>query len=175
MRKYTCKKGEDMKINESKIMDIMNVDIIAIHRGDDILDAINYLKQYRASSLPVVDDENHVVGFVSDIDLIKSLSHSLYQGSPQEIQLGDIMVNDAVVFNGDDNIFDVVEKFCSNHFKSAPVVDSENHLIGMISRSELLNALEKAASEARGFKSSSKGARKLEVSQNKRVRLILSN
>jgi CBS domain-containing protein len=164
-----------MKINESKIMDIMNVDIIAAHKEDDILDAINFLREYNASSLPVVDDENHVIGFVSDLDLMKNLSHSLYQGNQQPVLVGDLMSKEPIMINGDDNIFDVVEKFCASNIKCAPVVDSENHLMGMIARKELLNALEQASSESRGFKSSSKGPRKLEVSQNKRIRMIFSN
>lgn len=164
-----------MKINESKIMDIMNVDIIAAHKEDDILDAISFLKEYNASSLPVVDDENHVIGFVSDLDLMKNLSHALYQGNQQSVIVEDLMSKEPFMINGDDNIFDVVEKFCSSNIKCAPVVDAENHLMGMISRKELLDAVEQASAESRGFKSSSKGPRKLEVSQNKRIRMIFSN
>ncbi|EQC50655.1 CBS domain-containing protein [Bacteriovorax sp. DB6_IX] len=163
-----------MRINEAKISDIMNVDIIAAHREDDIIDAIEYMKEYALSSLPVVDDENHVIGFLSDIDVMKSLSHALYQGNQQAISLGEIMSRDLQLIKGDDNIFDVIEKFSSHHMKSAPVVDDENHLMGMISRGELLEALKVASAQDRGFKSSAKGPRKLEVSQNKRVRMILS-
>ena len=152
----------------------MNVDIIACHKEDDVLDAIDFLKEYNLSSLPVVDDENHVIGFVSDLDLMKSLGHSLYQGNNQKLMVSDVMSVDPIMFNSEDNIFDIVEKFCSAKLKAAPVVDSEQHLIGMVSRCELLEALKKASSESRGFKSSSKGARRLEVSQNKRVRMILS-
>jgi len=164
-----------MKINESKLFDIMNVDIIACHKEDDVVDAIDFMKEYNLSSLPVVDDENHVIGFVSDIDLMKNLGHSLYQGNSQQVSIADIMSSAPIMFKSDDNIFDVIEKFCSSHIKAAPVVDEENHLMGMISRCELLDALKLASAESRGFKSSSKGPRKLEVSQNKRIRMIFSN
>lgn len=157
------------------VKEIMNQHVVAVHLNDDILDALNCLIEHRVSSVPVLDGNNNIVGFVSDFDFMKFLSHSLYQGIDSKAQVEAVMKKDVIVINENEDLYGVSEKFFQNKIKHAPVVDRENHLVGMVSRRDILCKLNEESAKARGFKSSYKGGKKLEVEQNKRVKIIFAN
>ena len=53
-----------------KAMDVMVRDVITVSPGDDVADAVQLLADYDVSALPVVDDDENVVGIISEADLL---------------------------------------------------------------------------------------------------------
>src|SRR5512139_2602465 len=71
-RIYSIALKQAKKRLESKIAvsDIMTRRVVTAKRDSDIHDVSALLSEHRISGLPVVDEENHVMGVVSEADLL---------------------------------------------------------------------------------------------------------
>jgi len=54
-----------------KAMDVMVRDVVTASPEDDIAGVIRLLAEHDISALPVVDDDDHVVGVISEADLVR--------------------------------------------------------------------------------------------------------
>jgi CBS domain-containing protein len=61
-----------MAVSRPVVKDFMTPDPITISPTDSLETVIKLLEEHRISGLPVVDDENHVVGIISEGDLSSS-------------------------------------------------------------------------------------------------------
>ena len=64
---------------DTKVSDVMTKDVISITFDKSIVDAIKRMDEYGhkgeiINQLPVVDEENNLIGIVSDGDIIRALS-----------------------------------------------------------------------------------------------------
>lgn len=59
-------------LSKTKVSDIMKTGVFKINQNRLIEDAALIMKENRISSLPVVDDENNLVGIVTRIDIFKA-------------------------------------------------------------------------------------------------------
>lgn len=67
---------------DTKVSDVMTKDVISITPDSTIMDAIKKMDEYGCkgeiiNQLPVVDEDNNLIGIVSDGDIIRALSKSL--------------------------------------------------------------------------------------------------
>lgn len=54
-----------------KAKDVMITDVFVAHKGDTVEDVLYKFAQYKISGMPVVDDNQHVVGYISDGDIMR--------------------------------------------------------------------------------------------------------
>jgi magnesium transporter len=62
---------------DSKISDIMATNIISVNAKDSIEDSISIFEKYSPESLPVCDDENKLLGFIKNEDVIDALQEEV--------------------------------------------------------------------------------------------------
>ena len=67
---------------DTKVSDVMTKDVISITPDKSIMDAIKKMDEYGykgeiINQLPVIDEDNNLIGIVSDGDIIRALSKSL--------------------------------------------------------------------------------------------------
>jgi CBS domain-containing protein len=67
---------------DTKVSDVMTKDVISITPNSTIMDAIKKMDEYGykgeiINQLPVVDEDNNLIGILSDGDIIRALSKSL--------------------------------------------------------------------------------------------------
>jgi CBS domain-containing protein len=67
---------------DTKVSDVMTKDVISITPDSTIMDAIKKMDEYGykgeiINQLPVVDEDNNLIGILSDGDIIRALSKSL--------------------------------------------------------------------------------------------------
>lgn len=97
------------------------------------------LKMHNIRRLPVVDEDNHVIGIISDRD-IKSASPSKasslevheMQYLLAEVKARDIMTANPVTVTATDSISDVAKLMLEKKIGGIPVVDENNCLTGII-------------------------------------------
>ena len=88
----------------------------------------------------VVDEENHLRGVVSTSQLVRNL------GKPS-LQLSDLMERDLVTVAAMDDQEVVAGKVADYDFIAIPVVDDEQHLVGIITHDDVIDVIQEEATE----------------------------
>ncbi|QSR27228.1 hypothetical protein CFH99_16530 [Nocardioides aromaticivorans] len=127
----------DRRLGSIPVARIMNRDVVVAHPFESIYRARTLLVQRQVKTLPVVDDERHVIGVVSIIDL--------FTRDLVELETVDsIMRTDVTTILEDTPVAELVPAMTSEGYKNVPVVDAEDRLVGMITRGELIAVLHRA-------------------------------
>jgi CBS-domain-containing membrane protein len=136
--------------------DIMTKRVVAAKRNSDIREVSALLSENKISGLPVVDDENHVLGVISEADILAVagmerdhtfrdiLRHLLGEPLPKRKRgetAGDAMSSPAVTTAPEADIREVARILEERRIKRLPVVDRENRLLGIISRGDIVRVM----------------------------------
>ena len=124
----------------SEISRLMSTDVITASPDTTILGATKVLVKQNITGLPVVDEENRLLGIVSEKDLltlIYSLTTKSYASddSPKTVQ--EVMTKEVVTFDKDDPLADVIECLMDSNFRRVPILSGDK-MVGIISRRDLL-------------------------------------
>lgn len=160
----------DKKFKTPVVRDILNTNIIAFKPDFTFLDAINGLNKYKISSAPVVNDRNEVIGYFSEADCMKSLCNCLFFDEVRDQRIDLVMSKMKDFAEAEWDIFKLENFFVTNHLSSAPVVDSDNQLIGIVSRKDTMVALEKCIVEIMEYKKEIKAP--VIFNMQERIRII---
>ncbi|KAA1034255.1 CBS domain-containing protein [Pseudonocardia sp. EV170527-09] len=94
------------------------------------------LLSYRFTAVPVVDDRDHLLGIVSEADLMHG---SLDGGRRLRARtVSEVMTRDVETVQPDDPLTDAEDLLSRRGFRVVPVVDADDVLVGVLSRSDLL-------------------------------------
>jgi CBS domain-containing protein len=145
--------------------EILDCDVPSVGPKDDARTAIDLLAKTDLGAIPVVDEENKVVGIVSESDLVLSeeesdlhLPHYLnimggivFVGSMKGFEerlekafateVSELMTADPIVAHDYEAADRVAKKIADKHHNHLPVVDADGHLVGMVTRADALAAL----------------------------------
>lgn len=88
----------------------------------------------------IVDDENHLRGVVGARQLVQNL------GKPTT-KLADLMEHSLVTVEATEDQEHVAEKVADFDFLAIPVVDNENHLVGIITHDDVMDVFREEAEE----------------------------
>lgn len=140
------------------VKDVMTKEVITVKRNVDIHEAARLLSENNISGMPVVDEENHVIGVVSEADILYTtgmkkghtfkdvLRHVLGEPLPRRMDksfVEDIMSSPAITTKPDADIREVAGILDGKKIKRLPVVDDENKLAGIISRANIIRFIGK--------------------------------
>jgi acetoin utilization protein AcuB len=128
------------------ISKVMTRDVVTIDKDADISQAQEIMSKHLFRHLPVVDENNRLIGIVTDRDIRSVLppSHLTRENSPEEWKsssksiIKDIMTKNPVTISPQDTIQDALILLHKKHFGALPVVVDEQKLIGIISVRDLL-------------------------------------
>ncbi len=110
--------------------DVMNKQAIAIHKGMTCEDAIEVFLKNHIDSLPVVDDNNELVGIVTETDM-------LMVGSSRQ-KVTDVLTKQVITVGQGCTLSKVMRLFQSRKVRCIPVVDDNRKLVGVVGRKEVL-------------------------------------
>ncbi len=119
--------------------DYMAGNLVTLAPGMTLLDAVHVLLERRISGAPVVDRTGNLVGIISEKDCMKAALDAAYYGDLGGL-VEDHMQRSVQTVDDTTPIFDVARLFIEGHFRRYPVVH-ERHLVGQISRRDVLRAL----------------------------------
>ena len=121
---------------------IMTKDVIALTPSDSIYSAIVLMKEKKVRHIPIVDDDFHLVGLVSDRN-IRDAAPSIFrsEANSEELKkpLSSIMRTEIITGHPLDFAEEVAAIFCENKISCLPVV-KENKLVGILTNSNLLQS-----------------------------------
>jgi homoserine O-acetyltransferase len=115
------------------VSDIMNQNFYSVSRNETIEDASILMVKKKVSHLPVVSEDGKLEGIVTSWDITKAVACKI-------IELDEIITRDVKYIHGEDKIETALSIMESYSISALPVIDSENHVIGMVT-SESISAL----------------------------------
>ncbi|MDX1537773.1 CBS domain-containing protein [Arsukibacterium sp.] len=104
--------------------------------------AVDRLIKGRQTGGPVVDAINKIVGFVSEQDCLARMLMSTYHDQ-QAARVADVMNTEVLTVKPYDGVIDLAQTMLKIKPKLYPVVDDDGYLLGIITRSDVLAAIDK--------------------------------
>lgn len=130
-----------MPLRSLKVSDYMSRHPAILTPQMPIEEAVAKLIKADLTGGPVIDDAKRVIGFLSEQDCLAMMLEGTYH-KEQSANVADCMSSEVLTVNGDMAILDLAQLFGSNRPKVYPVVDYNNRLIGVISRTQVLKAID---------------------------------
>jgi CBS domain-containing protein len=133
--------------------DVMTTDVVAVPERAQYRAIVNLLAERRVSAVPVVDADGHIVGVVSEADLLHKIELA---GDPDERHLferrarrsarakahgdtaAELMTSPAITVESDTPLAAAARIMDSERVKRLPVTDRSGRLVGIVARSDLL-------------------------------------
>ncbi|MEV6481841.1 CBS domain-containing protein [Streptomyces sp. NPDC051576] len=153
----------------NKVGSVMTTDVVRAEIGTPFKEVAHLLATHRISGLPVVDEDDKVVGVLSETDL---MMHQATTPEPYEIKhgsglavltpgarrqaakgrartAGDLMTAPPVTVHADDTIVRAARVMAQRHVERLPVLDEEDRLVGIVTRRDILQVFLRSDEEIR--------------------------
>ncbi|MBO7940767.1 CBS domain-containing protein [Streptomyces antibioticus] len=135
-----------------KVSDLMSTSVVRVRRDTGFKEIAKLLAEYGITAVPVVDDEEHVVGVVSEADLLRKEAAGLDPAgllpvlrprpadrAKAEATIAQGLMNSpAVTARPEWTAVEAAQVMERHHVKRLPVVDEAGRLVGLVSRADLL-------------------------------------
>jgi CBS-domain-containing membrane protein len=126
--------------------DIMTKSVVTVRPELSVKEAATILCRNAITAAPVLDEDNHLVGIVSEADLLrKQLPHPrarLRRDADEEPPhtVADVMTTSVVALPPFTDAADIVETMLDVNVRSIPIVEG-SHIVGIVTRRDLLRTL----------------------------------
>lgn len=130
---------------------VMSTDVVSVRPRASFKHIATLLSTHDISAVPVVDVERHVIGVVSETDLVAKFDQPRADQPPlwsakrrtawlkaSATTATDLMTSPAVTVAADADIAVAARLMAVHDVKRLPVVDSDDRLVGIISRHDLV-------------------------------------
>jgi CBS domain-containing protein len=133
---------------------VMTKDVIAITEETPYYEIVRTLAERSIKAVPVIDARRHVVGIVSDADLLRKEEykdqaeadrpmfegrrHRTARAKAAATHAAGLMSTKVVCLTPDMPVAKAARSLAEHGYKQAPVVDGEGRLAGIVTRSDLL-------------------------------------
>ena len=144
------------------VNDVMTTTVVAVKKGASYKEMAALLRKYRVSAFPVLDDDQRVIGIVSEADLlakaalnaerggtITAMVHHKELAKADGVTAGDLMSSNVVTVKPDDTVEQAARLMYHLQVKRLPVVDAGGYLVGIVSRADLLTVFDRPDGEIR--------------------------
>lgn len=151
-----------------KAAHIMTHNVVSVQPDTTVVEAAQLMLQHGISGLPVVDRNNHVVGIVTEGDLLRRAETGTQRERSRWLQffLGpgrlaedyvrtkgrkveDVMTQSVHTIGADALLSDVVELMERHRIKRLPVLRDDQTIVGIVSRANLVRAFASVTPEIR--------------------------
>ncbi len=126
-------------MTDIKVKSLMQTKPLTIKCKTQLSEVLDKLVEARVSGLPVVNEQNEVIGFVSGYDCHKALLASSYY-CDKPIIVNDIMSESIPTLSPNEGLGDVAIRVLDKVIDVYPVVEN-NQLVGTLTRNDLLKML----------------------------------
>jgi acetoin utilization protein AcuB len=122
--------------------------VTTVDKATGILEAQSLMQRLEIRHLPVVDEDNHLVGMITDRDIRSVLPYELAkgEGDPKQrdkyahMKVDDAMSTDLLTVSPTHTLQDALLLIEKKKVGAIPVVDDDNKLVGILSVRDLLRA-----------------------------------
>jgi len=132
------------------VKNFMNKKVVTCRKTDALKFALNLMNKNQVSRLIVTNEDGHPVGLISTNTL---LTHSDYFTKDktrsreyllpingEKLTVGDLLTDELLTINEEDDLAVAASKMIKNNVGGIPVVDSNQNLIGIVSKTDVVSA-----------------------------------
>jgi CBS domain-containing protein len=134
------------------VAEVMTPTVVVVDAFTPFKEIVRRMHEYRVSAVPVVDEDDVLIGIVSEGDLIMKEdpdlegSARLFESSRRRLDrskaagltAADVQSTPVLTVEPDAPLGDAARLMHQHHVKRLPVVDRDAHVLGIVSRSDLL-------------------------------------
>ena len=141
---------------DSRVKDVMTKDVVSVRETAEYKDIVSVMRELHISAFPVLDDQDHLVGVVSEADLLlKEVGQGALGGylistgrrgeraKAAGFTAADLMSSPALTIGPEDSVAGAARLMHDRHVKRLPVVDDEGCLVGILSRVDVLSVFDR--------------------------------
>ncbi|WP_369029696.1 MULTISPECIES: CBS domain-containing protein [Streptomyces] len=156
-------------MKHNKVGTVMTTEVVRATYGTPFKEVARLLAEHRISGLPVVDEDEKVIGVVSETDLMLRQAatpdpyepkrrfrlagltrHAKRQAEKAEARTaGRLMTEPPVTVHADDTIVEAARTMARRRIERLPVLDEEQRLVGIVTRRDLLQVFLRPDAEIR--------------------------
>ena len=118
-----------------RVIDIMTEKPRACRADESVEKALDHMDECNCGAVPVVDDDDRVVGIVTDRDIVFGVRKN--GGTVEDLTVEACMTADPVKLKQDTTAEEAVRTMGSNRVRRAPVVDAKGRLVGMVAQADI--------------------------------------
>ena len=141
----------------------MSKDVISVKQDETLKIVFELMDKHGILGIPVVDEENRVVGIITETDLLSHLTtlHTpigvsilgslIYLDSLKEFNeklkdhcaefVKDMMTKDVITLNEDQTLHEVIDLMAEKKISRLPVLNDKGQLSGIVTRSDVVHQL----------------------------------
>ncbi|HMO51709.1 MAG TPA: CBS domain-containing protein [Kiritimatiellia bacterium] len=121
------------------VREVMATGLLTLKPDMPIFQAIGLLLKNKVSGAPVVDENNKLVGVLSEKDCLRIFANEAFFSETAGGAVADYMTREVQTIDPDAEVFAAADVFMKHSFRRLPVVDDGN-LVGQLSRRDILMA-----------------------------------
>ena len=142
------------------VKDVMSTHVIAVRRTAAYKEIAAMLHSQRVSAFPVIDEDNKVIGVVSEADLLakvalegtvprtlQSLAQEHLRTRVNAVTAADLMTKPPVTIGPDEPVTHAARLMYNQGVKRLPVTSDDGRLIGIVTRSDILGVYNRPDAE----------------------------
>jgi len=147
---------------KAAVKDVMTTRVIWVRKNASFKEMAAALRGHRVSAFPVLDEHDRVIGVVSEADLLAKVAaldsepgvltgirRQREQDKARGVTAGDLMTHSPVTVAPDDTVEHAARLMSQRMLKRLPVVDANGHLVGIISRTDVLAIFDRSGQDIR--------------------------
>ena len=138
------------------VQTVMTENVVSVTGDTSILEAARLLSEHKITGMPVISEDNHVIGVISEADilspggskkentvdkLLRALRGKPGTKRPDAERVEDAMNAPPITTLPDADIKEVAAILDMHRIKRLPVVDHDGKLVGIISRGDIIRAM----------------------------------
>jgi CBS domain-containing protein len=144
------------------VKDVMTTHVVAVRLNATYKEMAAKLRELRVSAFPVLDNDNRVIGVVSEADLLTKealeygvpslmggILHGRERAKAAAVTAGDLMTKPVVTIGPRESVSHAARLMYSRKVKRLPVVDDDGRLVGIVTRADVLAVYSRPDAEIR--------------------------
>jgi CBS domain-containing protein len=121
--------------------DVMSKRVMTLKPDSRVVDVIRFLAEHKVTGAPVVSDDMHLLGMVTEKDILMML---LYDKDIKTKTVSDLMTKEVISFTEEDDLMEIFKILVENNFRRVPIL-SNGTLTGIVSRRDIIHFLSERA------------------------------
>lgn len=151
-----------------RVKDFMVKDVISVKPNSSIKDVMTTFVEKKIGGVPIVDENGKLCGIVTDGDILRAIKpidrriqdyisfityiaeEALEERLEEMAEVNIIRIartKGIVTVHPNDEFKTVLSLLSMHHFKKLPVVDETNHVVGVISRGDMIRKIQETIVE----------------------------